>query len=204
MADSIRKPTGGLLSTIFRLILMLFSMVLVKPYPQPCRYPSQYEGRRFQTSYFDAVDEFVAVDCEKKLMYTANKGEEADNGFSLIDLTNNTMSIFDTDGTCYTVPLTEDQKVDYCGVAPKAEFTGTVSLAGRSRQGWVMYDVNNYEQTTVVTRDKHGGGECLPFINRKRTGNDVIAANIFYDITSRISEPSLFDIDTTKCSFYSD
>ena len=67
-------------------LLLVVGLPFGGTYPQPCRFPRQYEGRRFQSSYFDVTHDYVAVDCDRKLMYTRSTEDQKQGGFVLVDL----------------------------------------------------------------------------------------------------------------------
>ena len=96
------------------------------------------------------------------------------------------------------------QVIDYCETSRDATFTGDETLDGKVRQGWVTTNARNYEQTSVITRGEKGSGECLPFIFRIRSDRHTLMANIFYNVTSGISDQRAKEhLDGGKAGCYS-
>ncbi|GFR81271.1 hypothetical protein ElyMa_005920200 [Elysia marginata] len=174
-------------------------------YPQPCRFARQYEGHRFQSSYFDVKHDYVAVDCDRKLMYTRSVGEKEENSFTIVNLATNVMYIFNQGRECIETAGRPFELINYCENSRDATFTGEMTLEGKVRQGWVTTNPQHYEQTTVVTPSKKSGEGCLPFLFRVRTDRHTLMANTFYDVKTGISDTDVvdrFDVDTLECARY--
>ena len=103
------KPRLTRASAISPVILGATFVILSLPsggtYPQPCRFPRQYEGFRFQSSYFEVADDYVAVDCDRGLMYTRSVKSEDKNVFTIIDLGTNMMHLFNPGRECIKAGL---------------------------------------------------------------------------------------------------
>ncbi|RUS91014.1 hypothetical protein EGW08_001231 [Elysia chlorotica] len=210
MPKPVRAHAPILIHVVAGLVFVLLAFPYVKGYPQPCRFPRQYEGFRFQSSYTAVADDYVAVDCDRRIMYTRSTKDKDIQRFVIVDLTTNVMHIFNQERQCVKTVARAFEAIDYCEISRGATFTGEITLEGNKRLGWVATNDKKYEQTSVVTRMSKteagtSSGGCLPFIFRVRSDRHILMANTFYDVKPGISDPHaqkhLGDY-TSKCFLY--
>ncbi|GFR81274.1 hypothetical protein ElyMa_005920300 [Elysia marginata] len=142
------------------------------------------------------------VDCDLMKSYGVSL-TGSPNVYTIKDMKLGRMYVF-APGFCTWSEITPEFMGEQCRVPEDAQYTGEVFLAGRTRQGWSrIQGPFRYEQLEVVTRvteDRDGAPGCLPFLSRMRTkGKSVISSSFFYEVRGGISDPSVFQYDTTNC-----
>ncbi|RUS89713.1 hypothetical protein EGW08_002531 [Elysia chlorotica] len=167
-----------------------------------CIFPRKYEGFRLESNYFNEDDQFVAVDCDLRKIYKRSI-VDPDGTHTITDMDARKVYFIGPHVCVWTTPTSFLMR-DYCRVPEESEATETMVLDGRVRQRFVRrVGPFHYQHTEVVTRvteDQDGARRCLPFLSVIKAGRTILSGGFFYDVRRRISDSSIFNVDTTKCT----